>query len=288
MPIWLLAVILGIVEGITEFIPVSSTGHLLISEHLLKIHGTNGPESFLHSDLFNIVIQAGAVMAVIPLFWDRIALMLRFREPAGQTLLKKIVVACLITAGPGFIIEKKFKLPEELKPVALALLIGGIVFIVVETVLRKKALRDEALNYGKTRHEDLAWAAVIAIGIGQLIAGIFPGASRSGTTIMLAMIVGASRPGATEFSFLVGIPTMLGVSALKLFKALHHPAEDAAPPDWAMLWLAFFVAAVVSFVAVKWLLRYVQTHSFIGFGIYRIIVGVILLACLHFGLQILR
>lgn len=274
LPIWLLAVILGFVEGLTEFIPVSSTGHLLIAEHLLKID----PANFLRSDLFNIVIQAGAVLAVIPLFHQRIAMLLHFREPVSQRMLMKIFVACVITAVPGFVIDKMhFKLPEEVKPIALALLIGGIIFIIVEGFLRKKTLRDEAVGYGKPPGDDISWAAVIAIGLGQLVAGVFPGASRSGTTIMLAMIVGATRPNATEFSFLVGIPTMLGVSALKVFKALHHPEAGAAAPDWAMLGLAFIVAAVVSIIAVKWLLRYVQSHTFVGFGIYRIVVGGVLL-----------
>src|SRR6201994_4420696 len=132
MPIWLLSIILGFVEGLPEFIPVSSTGHLLIAEHLLKID----PDSFLRSDLFNIVIQAGAVMAVIPLFRERIAMLLRFSEPASQRMLLKIFVACLVTAVPGFVIDKMhFKLPEEVTPVALALLIGGIIFIIVEAFL---------------------------------------------------------------------------------------------------------------------------------------------------------
>ncbi len=263
MSAWLLAVILGFVEGLTEFIPVSSTGHLLIAEHLLKLD----PASFLRSDLFNVVIQAGAVLAVIPLFKDRLAMLARWREPASQLLLAKIGVAFFITCVGGLILEKKhFKLPEEVQPIALALIIGGVLFVVVEALLR-----------GRKGAVEISWAVAITIGFAQLIAAVFPGSSRSGTTILFALILGAARPAATEFSFLVGIPTMLAASALKIFKALHHPAADAVRPDWGILIVASVVAAVVSFIAVKWLLRYVQSHTFTGFGIYRIVVGIALL-----------
>ena len=267
MPIWLLAVILGFVEGLTEFIPVSSTGHLLIAEHLLKID----PASFLRSDLFNVVIQLGAVLAVIPLFRERLVMLSKLHEPASQTLLAKIAVAFGITVVGGFIMTKKgFKLPEEVQPIALALIIGGIVFIAIEALVRGKKLPD-----------DISWSVAITIGFAQLIAAGFPGASRSGSTIILALLVGASRVRATEFSFLVGIPTMMAASALKIFQALHHPDPTAPATDWGILALASIVAIIVSFIAVKWLLRFVQSHTFIGFGIYRIIAGAALLLFLR-------
>ncbi|MEI9893834.1 MAG: undecaprenyl-diphosphate phosphatase [Chthoniobacter sp.] len=267
MPIWLLAILLGFVEGLTEFIPVSSTGHLLIAEHLLKID----PSSFLRSDLFNVVIQAGAVLAVIPLFRDRLTMLSHLHEAASQRMLAKIVVAFGITVVGGIIMTKKhFKLPEEVEPIAIALIVGGIVFIAVETWLRGKTLADE-----------ISWPVAITIGLAQLIAAGFPGASRSGSTIILALVVGASRVRATEFSFLVGIPTMLAASVLKIFQALHHPDPTAPAADWGSLLLASIVAIVVSFIAVKWLLRYVQSHTFIGFGIYRIVAGALLLLFLR-------
>ena len=257
MSIWLIAIVLGIVEGLTEFIPVSSTGHLLIAEHWLP----------RQSDLFNVVIQAGAVLAVIPLFWQRFKMLSRWREPASQVMLAKIAAAFFITCAGGFILEKKgFKLPEQVTPVALALLIGGVLFIAVETMLR-----------GKKGSDEISWRVAVVIGFAQLIAAVFPGASRSGVTILFALMLGAGRPAATEFSFLVGIPTMLAASALKIFKALHHPNAVAAHEDWAVLAVASIVAAAVSFVSVKWLLRYVQSHTFIGFGWYRIGVGTLLL-----------
>ena len=262
MPLWLIVIILGFVEGLTEFIPVSSTGHLLIAEHFLQHQA---------SDLFNIVIQAGAVLAVLPLFKERISMLARWREPASQALIAKIGVAFFITCVGGFILEKKhFKLPEEVMPVALALVIGGVLFIAVEMLLR-----------GRKGADEISWTVALAVGGAQLLAAVFPGASRSGSTILFALLLGAARPAATEFSFLVGIPTMLAASALKIFKTLHHPVAGAVPENWAMLGLAAIVAAIVSFIAVKWLLRFVQSHTFIGFGIYRIAVGVLLLIFVH-------
>ena len=257
MSIWLIAIILGIVEGLTEFIPVSSTGHLLIAEHWLP----------RQSDLFNVVIQAGAVLAVLPLFGPRLKMLSRWREPASQVMLAKITTAFFITCAGGFILEKKgFKLPEEITPVAIALLIGGVLFIAVEMLLR-----------GRKGSDEISWRVAVVIGFAQLIAAVFPGSSRSGATILFALMLGASRPAATEFSFLVGIPTMLAASALKIFKALHHPVAGAAHENRAVLAVASIVAAGVSFISVKWLLRYVQSHTFIGFGWYRVGVAAFLL-----------
>src|SRR2546430_10568137 len=238
MPIWLAVIALGIIEWITEFLPVSSTGHLLIAERWLP----------RRTDLFNVVIQCGAVLAVLPLFPERLRqFFFRWREAATREYLLKIVLACAITGLPGYVLEKKhFKLPEELLPVAVALFVGGVLFLVVESWLRDRRLKNE-----------VTWPIVIAVGIGQLLAAMFPGTSRSGATILLALILGLNRVAATEFAFLVGIPTMLAASALKIFKALHHPKAGAASEDWGMAGLGFMVAAVVSFIAVKWLLRYV-------------------------------
>jgi len=249
---WIIALILGIVEGITEFLPVSSTGHLLITEKFLGSHQT---------DLFNVVIQCGAVIAVLPLFPERLH---KFFHELGKhetrDYLVKLLVAFAITGAGGLVVDKlKIKLPEELTPVAWALLLGGLAFLAVEFFLRGKKLGTE-----------ITWAIVVAVGLGQLVAAVFPGASRSGTTIILSLLLGLSRPAATEFSFLVGIPTMLAASGFKIFKALHHPVADAPKENWGLVLLASVIAAGVSFVAVKWLLRYVQTHTFNAFGWYRV------------------
>jgi undecaprenyl-diphosphatase len=255
---WLVVIILGIVEGITEFIPVSSTGHLLIAEKLLRVH---------QSDLFNVVIQCGAVIAVLPLFPQRLyKFVFELGDRETQGYLLKIFTAFVITCIGGFIIDKKgIKLPEQLAPVAWALLLGGLAFIAIEFFLRGKKLSTE-----------VTWTIAIVVGLGQLIAAVFPGTSRSGSTIMFCLLLGLARPAATEFSFLVGIPTMLAAGALKIFKGLHHPDPLAPRENWGLLLLATVIAAVVSFIAVKWLLRYVQTHTFTAFGWYRIALAIVI------------
>ena len=262
------AAILGIVEGITEFLPVSSTGHLLITEHIL--FGQGKPAWV--DDLYNVVIQTGAVLAVIPLFHHRFhQFIFNWREKAVRDYFLKIVVAFIITGAGGYYMDKHgLKLPEELKPVALALLVGGVIFLMVEFWLTRR-------QGGQAKEpEDLArvtWIVVVAVGLGQLIAVRYPGASRSGTTIMFSLLLGLGRPLATEFSFLVGIPTMVAAGGYKILEAFHHPKPGAAPENWPMVILSTIIAAVVSFIAVKWLLRYVQTHTFNAFGWYRILIG---------------
>ena len=256
---WFYTFLVGVVEGITEFLPVSSTGHLLILEHALKIR---------ESDLFNVVIQSGAVVAVLPLFPERLKQVFSFwREPAGRDFVIKLGAAFAITGAGGLVLEKlHFKLPEETMPVALALMVGGMLFLLMECWIE-----DKDLSGGVT------WPVVVAVGVGQLIAAVFPGSSRSGTTILLMLALGMSRPAATEFSFLVGVPTMLSAGGLKIFKALHHPPPGTEPENWLLLLWCTAVSAVVSFIAVKWLLRYIQTHTFTAFGWYRILAGAFLL-----------
>jgi undecaprenyl-diphosphatase len=254
--------LLGIVEGITEFLPISSTAHLLISERFIS-----GAQRYRQDDLFNIVIQSGAVVAVIPLFRARFAQLSKWREKKSQDLMAKIAVAFLITAVGGMVLDKRdFKLPETDLPIALAMLIGGILFLLIEGSVR-----------GKVWTEEVTWCVALTVGGAQLLAAVFPGASRSGTTILLSLLLGLSRPAATEFSFLVGIPTMLAAGAWKILKALLHSPAAAAAPNWGLLLLGTVIAAIVSFIAVKWLLRFVQTHTFVGFGWYRIIAGGLLL-----------
>jgi undecaprenyl-diphosphatase len=263
LPDWLAVIILGIVEGITEFLPVSSTGHLLLLESTSWF-----PRE---SDLFNIVIQCGAVVAVIPLFRQRFEQFFNvLRDQPARDYALRILLAFFITGVGGLVLDKlHFKLPERILPVAIALLTGGVLFLVVEGWLKGKALSDQ-----------VTWAAAVAVGGGQLLAAVFPGTSRSGATILIMLLMGISRPAATEFSFLVGIPTMLAAGGLKIFKALHHPPPDAAPENWGLLALCTVVSAVVSFVAVKWLLSFVRTHTFRGFGWYRIVLGLLLLSFL--------
>jgi len=261
MPLWFVVVVLGIIEGITEFLPVSSTGHLLIAENLLGLK---------QSDLFNIVIQCGAVLAVLPLFPERLhQFAFKWREKATQDYLLKILVAFGITGIVGFIMDKKgFKLPESPKPIAIALFVGGVAFVFEEWRMR-----------GKPKGDTITWPIVFAVAIGQLLAAAFPGTSRSGATIILALMLGLNRVAATEYTFLVGIPTMLAAGGWKILKQVRHH-EGSAQENWSMVLLGSVVAAIVSFVAVKWLLRYVQTHTFVAFGWYRIGLALILGALL--------
>jgi undecaprenyl-diphosphatase len=274
MPFWLIVVVLGIVEGITEFLPISSTGHLLIAEHWLNLDQNSLFKALDQGDLFNIVIQAGAVLAVLPLFPDRLRqFFFRWHEPATRSYLLKILVPVLITGAIGYVLDKRnFKLPEELMPVAIALFMGGVLFLLVEGRLKGKKMGDQ-----------ITWATAVAVGVAQLVAGVFPGTSRSGATILIALLLGVSRVAAVEYTFLVGIPTMLGVSAWKIFKALHHPPPGAVPEDWGMVTLGFVVAAIVSFITVKWLLRYVQSHTFVLFGWYRIALAILIAGMLLVG-----
>ena len=203
----------------------------------------------------------------LPLFPQRLyKFIFELGDKETQDYLLKIISAFAIT-GVGGLLLKHFgvKLPEELTPVAWALLLGGVAFIAIEFSLRGKKLGNQ-----------VTWTIVLAVGLGQLVAAIFPGTSRSGSTILFCLLLGMARPAATEFSFLVGIPTMLAAGGLETFKALHHPDPFSPHVNWSLVLLAGVVAAIISFIAVKWMLRYVQTHTFTAFGWYRIALAVVI------------
>jgi undecaprenyl-diphosphatase len=248
---------LGVIEGVTEFLPISSTGHLLIAEHWLGAR----------SDAFNIVIQAGAMLAVTIIYWQRlVGLVLGWRQAEKRAYAGKLAIAFVITAVFGYIANKLgFALPETLAPVAWALIIGGFWMMAAEWFAARQPDRVE-----------VTWTVAVVVGLAQIIAGIFPGTSRSSATIFAAMLAGTSnRTGATEFAFLVGVPTMYAASAYELYGQLK---QGGGHEDWSALGVAFVVSVVTAFVAVKWLLGYIQSHRFTAFAIYRIIVGGVLLA----------
>ncbi len=253
---WLQIIILGIIEGITEFLPVSSTGHLLISQQWLP------PQT----DLFNIVIQSGAVCAVILVFAEHLKTMAKnWRSAETQDYVMKLGGSFLITAIGGLLLKAfDFELPDEAAPVAWALMIGGLIIFVVEYYVK-----------GKNLPEVITWKVAIVIGLAQLVAAIFPGASRSGTTIIAAMALGTHRKTATEFSFILGIPTLLAAAGLEIVSAVMDPPEE--PIRWDFLALGAIVSLITAFAAVKWLLKYVQSHTFNGFGWYRIGLGVLVI-----------
>ncbi|HET7268119.1 MAG TPA: undecaprenyl-diphosphate phosphatase [Oleiagrimonas sp.] len=263
MPDLIQTIILGIIEGITEFLPISSTGHLLIAEHWLG----------QRSDLFNVGIQAGAILAITLIYWRRIwELLTRWRDPANRDYLLKLLVAFLITAVLGLIAVKMgFNLPTEVTPVAWALIIGGIWMIAAEQMAARQPDRKQ-----------VTWTVAILVGIAQMVAGLFPGTSRSATTIFVAMLFGTSnRAAATEFAFLVGIPTMYAATGYELLNMLG--SGGAVHEDWTALAVGFVVSLITAFVAVKWLLGYIRQHTFTPFAIYRIVFGAALLLLLPAG-----
>lgn len=250
-------ILLGIVEGITEFLPISSTGHLLIAEHWLG----------RRSDLFNVAIQAGAILAVVLIYrrrlWD---LTLHVRVAANRDYLLKLLTSFAITIAGGLIAKKMgLALPDRIAPIAWALIVGGFAIFVVEGYAARQPTTAA-----------LTWRVAVWVGIGQIVAAIFPGTSRSAATIFAAMLAGmTSRAAAAEFAFLVGIPTLFAATAYEAFDL--YQSGEAASEHWNDLAIGFMVSAVVAFIAVKWLLRYVQTHRFTAFAWYRVVVGVLLL-----------
>jgi undecaprenyl-diphosphatase len=247
-------ILLGIIEGVSEFLPISSTGHLLIAEHWL---GTR-------SDVFNVVIQAGAILAVTLIYWRRLwELASGLGKRENRDYAFKLALAFAITAVLGLVVTKLgFKLPERITPVAWALLIGGVWMMAAEYFAAKRA--DNA---------KVSWTVAILVGLAQIVAAIFPGTSRSAATIFVAMLAGTSnRPAATEFAFLVGIPTMFAASGYELIKHRHDVHED-----WSALAIAFVISTITAFVTVKWLLGYIRSHRYTPFAIYRIILGAALL-----------
>jgi len=254
MTSWFVVVLLGIIEGLTEFIPVSSTGHLLLAEQWLP----------KQSELFNVVIQCGAMLALLPIFSRRLREMaFQLHEPENRDLLTKLAAAFLITGVGGLLLKKLgFVLPHDPMPIAWATFLGGFVIFGVERWIKGRDLPDR-----------ITWTIAIAFGVAQLIAAVFPGASRSGTTIMMALAIGLNRPRATEFSFLLGIPTMLAAGLFEIHHELKHAGAGVPHESWGLLLLGTVVSAVVSFVVVKWLIRFVQHHTFNGFAAYRIAMG---------------
>ena len=259
MPDWLAVTILGVIEGFTEFLPISSTGHLLIAENSHLV-----PQQ---SELFNVVIQAGAVLAVFLVFSRRVKeLLLGLGERRNRDYLGKLFVAFALTVAGGYLAKKLgFALTKELWPIAWATLFGGVFILVIEWSIAERL-----------GHSRITWGAAVAVGLAQILAAVFPGTSRAGATILFAMAFGLTRAAATEFSFLLGIPTMFAASAYEIYLDVKQPGPEHT--EWSMVGLGTFVSAVVAFLTVNWLLRFIRSHTFIGFGWYRIALGLLMVA----------
>jgi undecaprenyl-diphosphatase len=266
------ALVMGLVEGFTEFLPISSTGHLILAEHLL---GFQGMEEKMK--VFEIVIQAGAIFAVCWEYRARIAAVLSgiFSDRKQQRFAVNVLIAFLPAAVLGVLFNKaiKAKLFAPV-PVALAFIIGGLIILWVEK--REKA--NPAMSRINSV-DDITPADAIKIGIAQAFA-LIPGTSRSGATIMGSMMFGLSRKVATEFSFFLAIPTLLGATVYSLYK--ERALLSAA--DLPLFSIGTVAAFVSAFLCVRWLLRYISSHTFTAFAWYRIAFGLMVLATGYMGI----
>ena len=265
------AVILGVIEGITEWLPISSTGHMILVDKFLQLGMSDA-----FKEMFFVVIQLGAIMAVVVLYWKKIFPFSFKKKPFVQNdiiiMWIKIVIACIPAAIVGLFFDDKInELFYNFQTVATALIVFGILFIVIENHNKGKRPRVNNMN-------QLTYKMAITIGLFQLIAAIFPGTSRSGATILGALLIGVSREVAAEFTFFLAIPVMFGASLLKLVKfGLAFTGFQVT-----ILLVGMVVAFVVSILAIKFLVGYIKKNDFKVFGWYRIILGIILLGYLFF------
>ena len=268
----LIAVLFGLVEGITEWLPVSSTGHMILLEEFIKFEGVS--ENFF--GMFDVVIQLGAIMAVVILYWKKIFPFKITKKNAIKveidkdifTLWFKILVACVPAAIIGILFDDILdKYLYNGYEVAIALIVFGIAFIVVENWNKGKKARVNKLT-------ELTYQTAAIIGIFQVLAAVFPGTSRSGATIVGALLIGISRTVAAEFTFFLAIPVMFGASLLKLVKfGLAFSGLEIA-----VLLVGMIVAFLVSMVVIKFLMAYIKRNDFKVFGWYRIVLGAIVLS----------
>jgi undecaprenyl-diphosphatase len=283
---YLLSVFLGIVEGLTEFLPVSSTAHLRICEALLQIDLHDG-----FWKMYTIVIQLGAILALPVYFWHRILTFVATfpkGERGDRTIfthpLSLTFIAFVVTAVPAWALAKVIgKNLESLWVMALALLIGGIIMWIVDAVFTRP----------RTTHmEEMTLPQAIWIGAAQILSAVFPGTSRSMSTIAAGQIAGMSRPAALEFSFFLSMPTMAAATGYDFLKSViphHHEAEIApltmTPHHWIVLAIGFVVSFFVALAVVAWFMNWVRARGFAPFAVYRILLGLVLLVLLMRGMM---
>lgn len=266
------AIVLGVVEGITEWLPISSTGHMILVDEFLHMNVT--PE---FKEMFLVVIQLGAILAVVVLYWPRL-------WPFGIENKKivpkkdiwqmwfKVIVSCVPAAVVGLLFDDELnELFYNWQTVAIMLIVFGVLFIVIENINKNKKSKINSIA-------ELTYTSAFIIGMFQLIAAVFPGTSRSGATIVGAILIGVSRTVAAEYTFFLAVPVMFGASALKLVKfGFNFTSEELI-----ILFVGLVFAFVVSIIAIKFLMGYIKKHDFKAFGWYRIILGAIVL--IYFGL----
>ena len=271
---FLKAIIYGIIEGITEWLPISSTGHLILAERFLPFEGTS--ENFFN--VFDVVIQLGAIIAVVILFWNTIwpfAFSAKNKAKNGGSVVKKdtfilwvkMIISCVPAAVIGIALDD-FVEDHFYNPlcIAIALIVFGIAFIVIETVNKGKEPKTKTVW-------DITFTSALLIGIFQVLAAIFPGTSRSGATIIGALLIGIARSAAAEYTFILAIPVMFGASLLKIVKyGLNFNGTELA-----LLAVGCVVAFAVSMLVIRFLLNFIRKFDFKPFGWYRIVLGAVVI-----------
>ena len=257
------AILFGVVEGITEWLPISSTGHMILLDEFVKL---NVSKEFL--DLFLVVIQLGAILAVVVIYWNKlIPLSTTHGLHISRRKCKmwvKIIVASIPAGVVGILWDDVFtKYFYNYQTVAIMLILVGVVFIIIERSNKNKIAKIDSID-------DISYGQAFLIGVFQMIAAIFPGTSRSGSTIVGSLMLGISRTAAAEFTFFLAVPAMFGGSAIKILK--YSGGFNSA--EVALLAIGMIVAFVLSIIAIKFLMSYIKKHDFKVFGWYRIILGI--------------
>ncbi len=285
---YLLSVLLGIIEGLTEFLPVSSTAHLRIAEAFLGVDMGNG-----YWKMFSIVIQLGAILCLPIYFWSRIVEFVGdfpYGSRGDRTVfnhpLTLTAIAFICTAIPSFLLTKTIgKHLESLYVMSVALILGGIVMWVVDGIYDRSGHRAFARGKLTEDMEQMTVGQAIWIGLCQVLSAVFPGTSRSMSTITAGELAGMSRPSALEFSFFLSIPTMIAATLYDLWKSMrpHHGVPSAIgsmPSDahsWIVLAIGFIVSFIVAYFVVAWFMNWVRTRGFAIFAVYRILLGAFVL-----------
>ena len=287
---YLLSILLGIVEGLTEFLPISSTAHLRLTEAVLHIDLASG-----YWKMYTIVIQLGAILVLPIYFRQRIAKFFstfprgeRGDRSALTHPLGLVAIAFVVTAIPGLLLTKVIgKNLESLAVIGWSFIIGGIIMWIVDARNAKSEKLGPSAADGRIRTwkmEDMHLGQAVWIGLCQVLAPVFPGTSRSMATITGGQLVGMSRAAALEFSFFLSMPTMAAATLYDLLKSLRGKGENALgvthidPHGWVLLAIGFIVSFIVAYAAVAWFLAWVRKHGFAPFAVYRIILGIVVLA----------
>lgn len=270
------AIVLGVVEGITEWLPISSTGHMILVDEFLRLDVS---EEF--KEMFLVVIQLGAILAVVVLYWKKLwPFGIKDKKPYAKSdiwsMWFKVIVSCIPAVIIGVLDEMEWFCGKTIdsvfynwQTVSIMLILFGILFIVIENVNKKKQPKINSIA-------ELTYTSALIIGAFQCIAAVFPGTSRSGATILGAILIGVSRTVAAEYTFFLAVPVMVGASGLKLLKYVKDFGFDFGG-EFIYLIVGMAVAFVVSVIAIKFLMSYIKKHDFKAFGVYRIVLGAVVI-----------